>query len=112
MNNAELAQKLGTALHNLSVAVTNGAVAPFLELAEHNSMVATIRWRGDLIKVSPVVVPNVDGYKAEIKLLEAKVKELEKETKSLNILLEKQTPEEPEITEEPEPKKKSGKKKK
>lgn len=100
LNEAKLAKELAEHFRTYSYTILNGALYPFIPLATEDSMVVKIIKKRNGIAFSEVTVPDVDGYKGTIKALEAKIKELEKENKSLNVLLEDQTSSEPEFIDE------------
>ena len=88
MNDAELAQVLGDAWLHYAYQIRSGSVAPFRMLQKEDFVNVTLFFNGQTLKVRETVMPDVDGYEAQIKTLEAKVKEQKEEIKSLNKLLD------------------------
>lgn len=100
----ELMNVMGMAFAGYANRVGNGEVGlykPFLNGGD--KVYATIRLVG-LGGLRVEEGPDVDGYEAEIKVKDAKIAELEKEVKALNLLLEKEKPPEEDILVPDEPK--------
>jgi len=94
-NEYELAHILGTAFSKYGNYLELGNIGIFSGFmnGEEEVTVSLSLAKGVLVVSKG---PDVDGYTAEIKLLEGQVKDLQKEVKSLNLLLEEQKPPEKE----------------
>ena len=88
----ELAHILGSAFKGYASILQNGNIAAFKGFMTEDTVTVSLRVVQGKLVVSEG--PDVDGYIAQVGVLEGKVKTLEKEVKSLTLLLEAQTPEE------------------
>ena len=94
-NRSELANILGMAFKSYANNLENHyQLDPYLPYLEGIKAVSvTVKLFNGGISVEKG--PDTDVYKAEISVLESRVKDREKEIKSLNLLLEEQKPPEP-----------------
>lgn len=93
-NESELANILGMAFQSYANRVQRGLTGVYKPLlAGEDKVLVSIK----LTEPGEIMVeegPDIDVFKAEINLLEGKVKSLQNENESLNLLIEEQKPEE------------------